>query len=283
MKKNNWLALILIGVSAAAMVGYSLWDRVVTDRNAPEITVEEQILQTSVFGDEAALLQGITVMDDRDGDVTDSLIVESVGAITADGQATVRYAAFDRSGNVAKTTRIVQYTDYTGPRFVLKAPLLFAAGSGFEAVDVVGAVDVLDGDISYRVRATSQTEQSLSEVGCYPVQFRVTNSLGDTRKLTLTVELEAAGSRNADLQLNEYLVYLSAGSRFDAMSYLKSFRYSATNVPLYGSVPEGFQLSMEGTVDTGTPGVYEVKYTVSHSRGDQTYTGTSRIVVIVEE
>ena len=283
MKKSNWLALILIGLSVAALVGYQFWDRNNTDNIAPEIILEEGTLEVSVHDDTTALLQGITAKDNRDGDVTDSVIVEHVGLLNSEGDAAVRYVAIDRSGNVSKISRNVRYTDYESPRFRLTAPLQFVEGSGFEVVDLMGAWDTLDGDISHRIRATALSEKALSDAGIYDVRFQVTSSMGDTQELTLQVELYPAGIYNANLSLEEYLVYLPVGVRFDAKSYLESFRYSTNRADLTRGVPEAFSLEVTGSVNTGTPGVYEVKYVMDYMQGSQTYTGGSRLVVIVEE
>ena len=206
-----------------------------------------------------------------------------VGGITADGQATVWYAAFDRSGNVAKASRTVQYTDYEQPRFCLTGPLLFPAGSTFDVLDVMRADDLLDGNISHRVRATSLSEQALSGPGTYGVLFQVSNSLGDTCSLTLNAELYPTGSYNADLKLTDYLIYLPVGSSFDPEDYLLSFRHSVKPVELRRGVPEEYQLDITGTVDTDTPGVYEVDYVLSYESGTQIYVGRSRLAVVVEE
>ncbi|MBR5126736.1 MAG: hypothetical protein IKU68_08400 [Oscillospiraceae bacterium] len=283
MKKSNWLALLLMGVSVVALMGYRLWDRSVTDSTPPQITVEEGVLEASVYGDRTELLRGISAQDDRDGDVTDSVIVESVGGVTGDGEAVVHYAAFDNSGNVAKLSRVIRYTDYVSPRFRMKKPLLFMAGSSIDVVNTISAKDILDGDITHRIRATAMADQTLTEPGEYEVLFQVTNSMGDTQSLRLTAELYPAGAYNSDLELKEYLVYLSKGSSFAARDYLDVFRYSVNRVELKGRVPDGYHLALDGSVDTNTPGVYEVKYTFSCEQGYQTYTGCSRLVVIVEE
>lgn len=283
MKKHNWLALILIGVSVVSLMGYRMWDRMRTDTASPRITVEEGTLQVSVYDDRDVLLQGVTAEDDRDGDVTADVIVEHVSLLNDEGDAAVQYAAFDRSGNVSKTSRTVHYTDYESPRFRLEKALVFQAGSTFDVEAQVGAEDMLEGNISHRVRATILAETSLSDAGIYQVQFQVTNALGDTEEMVLTVELYSPGTYNGELELKEYLICLSAGDRFDAGHYLESFRCALGRTVLSGDMPDGYRITTEGNVDTNTPGTYEVKYTVTRTQGEQTYTGISRLVVIVEE
>ena len=55
------------------------------------------------------LLKGVTAMDDRDGDVSDSLLVEKVLPSDDGSTAQVIYAAMDKSNNVTKAYRSVEY------------------------------------------------------------------------------------------------------------------------------------------------------------------------------
>ena len=126
MRKRIWLYLFLMLACVFALIAYRRIDRLTTDNTPPQITVQEQLLQVSVLDGHGVLLQGVSAADDKDGDVTDSLVVESVKLNDQDGMVTVTYAAFDRSGNAAKAQRQVQYTDYESPKFALDAALLFA-------------------------------------------------------------------------------------------------------------------------------------------------------------
>ena len=46
----------------------------------------------------------MTAEDERDGDVTDSLVVQEISGFNEDGTRTVTFAAVDRSGNVGYGT-----------------------------------------------------------------------------------------------------------------------------------------------------------------------------------
>ena len=92
--------------------GYLLWSHNSIDTTGPVITVSEELLEISVKDPEEMLFQGITAHDDRDGDVTSRLLVESIYGITDENITTVTYAAFDRAGNVSKVQRQVRYKDY---------------------------------------------------------------------------------------------------------------------------------------------------------------------------
>ncbi len=288
MKRRNWICLILIVGCLAVFFGYRSVTQLASDHVAPEIFMEES-LELSVNDPQSVLLQGVTARDDRDGDVTDSLLVEKVKLVDKSGKMRVTYAAFDSAGNVAKAAREVQYTDYHSPRFSLSAPLLFTQYSSVDVLSLLTVEDLLDGDISHRARATLLDNTSINTPGTHDVEFRVTNSLGETVELVLPVEVRASGSYEAKLTLTEYLVYLNAGEAFQAKNYLKTFTRGTTETSLTAGLPQNYVLKTEGTVDTGTPGVYSVSYTVTYTKVNETnpslnqsYSAVSKLIVVVE-
>ena len=280
--KRNWKLLALLAVSLVAMVAYGIVDGVRTDTTAPVFAVDDQLLEVSAL-DRDGLLAGITATDDRDGDVTASIVVESVGNITSNGSVTVTYAAFDSSGNVSKVQRTVRFTDYQRPRFTVSTSLVFTYGTNFDVLKVVGAEDILDGDIGYRVRATSLENVSINTEGTHKIRFRVTNSLGDAVELVLPVEVHYSGRYNAELYLTDYLVYLKTGDTFQARDYLMEFIARGEGADLTELLPGDVTLEVIGTVDTGVPGVYPVSYTVKRTVGNVEYVGYARLMVVVED
>lgn len=283
MKKRNWLYLILIALCLGAFLGYRAIDRINTDRQAPVITFSGETLELSVSEPVSAFLQGVTATDHIDGDVTASLVVESVGLADSSGTVNVTYAAFDAAGNVSKAERQARYTDYESPRFSLSKSLTFTEYSGFDIFQIVSVEDLIEGDISHRIRITSLDESPISARGTHEVELRVSNSLGETVKLILPVEVYPAGTYDAVLELTDYLVYLPAGSDFDAQSFLYTFTGSGGKVSLTSGLPSAYTLRTEGTVDTDTPGVYSVEYRVTKTDGEILHTGYAKLIVVVEE
>ena len=287
MKKKNLLLLVPITLSAALFLGYRAWDGLKTDSTPPQITISEEALQLSASAPRSSLLQGITAQDDRDGDVTDSLLVESISMTDGSGTIEVTVAAFDRSGNVAKTTRTASYTDYRGPRFSLNRSLTFAQGSTFDLLGAIGATDALDGNIQHRIRATSMDDASVAAAGSHKVEFRVTNSLGDTVRLTLPVTVYESSVYKVNLTLTDYLIYLKTGSTFDPEDYLDTAEYANSTFSLQDGIPSGYSIRTEGNVNTHLPGVYPVDYIATHIRqtanGPEYINGIARLIVIVED
>lgn len=282
MKKHNLIYFALIVLTLAGFFGYRAWDAVRVDSEAPEIYIPETVPEVSVHDDDSVILGGISAKDNRDGDVSDSLVVESITLMDPDGTATVKCAAFDRAGNVAKGTLTIRFTDYESPRFSLSKPLLFTANSSFDVLSVIGCEDMLDGDISHRIRATSLDETSIATVGVHEVQFRATNSMGETAELILPVEVTASGTFQGSLALTDYLIYIPVGGDFDPEDYLSSYTQGSLTVSLRSGVPEGYELDVEENVNTQVPGVYCVKYELHYTRAGGIATGYTNLIVVVE-
>lgn len=289
MKKRNWIWILLIVLSLGAFFGYRVLDAMRTDTRAPEIRMDGSVPELSVADPKSALTQGMTAVDPEDGDVTDSLVVESITMLENDGTVSVTYAAFDAAGNVAKTQRNAKYTDYRSPRFTLKQPLIYRQGSSFDVLSNVGAEDVIDGDIQHRVRATILGDKALSQAGTHVLQFQVTNSLGDTHTQNLPVEVITEDLYDADLELTDYLVYLPRGSVYNPAAYLKSFIRQNRLLDLTSGLPAHYKLETKGQVQTQNPGTYTVEYTVTYTEVNEDnparnrdYVAHSKQIVIVE-
>ena len=285
MKKSKIILHILaLIVAIASFFLFRAYIRITTDSKPPEFRVEEGILELSVSDPESALMQGISARDNRDGDVTHTILIESVTAISNDQVATVTYAAFDRSGNISKIQRKVRYTDYRSPRILLTHSAAFPGESGADLMNYVSAEDVLEGNIGRRVRATLVSNTgSLSREGIHTVRLGVTNSLGDSVQLEIPVEIYAAGLYNASLTLKDYILYLPKGSVFHAENYLNSFEFGGKSINLSRNQPIGFSVKYDDTVRTNVPGVYSVSYTATYTDRTVQYTGHSVLIVVIEE
>lgn len=290
MRKSTYFILIvLILASVAALFGYRAMEEMKMDNRAPEIILEDRIPEVSVLDPREMLLQGVTVMDKKDGDVTDLMVVERVRLLNSNGDIEVNYAAFDRSGNVAKAQRNARYTDYSAPKFTLSRALALPYGANFDILAIVGATDLVDGDIQHRVRATALDGKAVTDMGLHEVRFQVSNSLGDTVSYVMPVEVYDSKLYDAELTLSEYIVYLSVGEAFEPRTYLEAFLFRGSTTNFQGSLPRNYSLKTTGQVQTDEPGVYPVEfrvtYTVKNENDqalDQHYTGYSKLIVIVE-
>ena len=174
--------------------------------------------------------------------------------MNADGSVTVTYVVFDGDKNAAKAKRKLFYSDYTQPVFRLDAPLIGTVSNISELAGIMKADDCIDGDISDVVKVT-YLDRLTTTVGTYPVEFRVTNSLGDTVYLETELECAPAGFNNAGITLTDYLIYLDEGSDFDPLSYVAGYTRDGKEV----AGADG--LTVSSGVNTAVPGVYTVTYT----------------------
>lgn len=227
-----------------AFCGLRIYRRLTVDVTPPVITCSTDSIDVSVTAGEEALLQGVMASDDRDGDLTDQILIKGVSPSLTDSSAQVTYIVFDSANNMATVTRTVRYTDYEAPRFALSQPLVYPAGQTVTLLDRLTASDVLDGDISSGIRITSQNVIN-SQPGVYSVTAQVDSRLGSTVVLPLKVVITAGGPQL--ITLSDYLVYLPRGSAFDAAGYIQSV--TAPD----GTALSAGQVSIESPVDRPSP------------------------------
>lgn len=77
------------------------------DRTAPVIYMEDVEMEYREGMSDEELLAGVTAMDETDGDVTGSLVVEKVSEV-GNGTVIVTYGVKDSSGNVGKASRVME-------------------------------------------------------------------------------------------------------------------------------------------------------------------------------
>ena len=282
--KRTYILLSIVMAAAIALIGaYLVMTRNFKDTTPPGISVEEQMLEISVKDDQDILMTGITATDNRDGDVTASLLGESVYGITEDHVTTVTYAAFDRAGNVTKIQRKIRFVDYQSPRFEAYGSHTFPGNFSFDLMDHVGAYDVLEGDIRRRVHATLVSDtKDISAEGNHQVKLMVTNSLGDTAEVVLPVLVYSPEWYTADVMLTDYLIYLKQGSAFQAEDYLESFVFRGDPIDISREIPSDINVEIQNEVRTGIPGVYEVTYILSKNLNGTNHSGIAKLIVIVE-
>lgn len=264
MRKIKIFTVILFICSAAIYIGCRMYAGVMTDHTSPVISGGDNI-QVSVEDPREKLLEGMTAEDDRDGDVTDSLVVQELSEFDDEGKRTVRYAAVDKSGNVGYFSRSLEYTDYQQPVFSLSAPLRFPLGTEFNICSGITASSSLDGDLTNNIKYTLDKAVSTATAGTYQVEFRVMDSAGRTSYLQTEMEVYDPTEERIEVTLSSYLVYLNVNSSFNASEYFEE------------SDIEG-ELDIRSTVDTKKAGTYYVDYTVTEGE----MTGKSRLVVVVK-
>lgn len=77
------------------------------DRTAPVISFIDNEVEYEEDMDLFLLLEGVSAQDEKDGDVSDTLLIEKVSN-TSRGDVIVTYAAMDSANNVAKASRVLK-------------------------------------------------------------------------------------------------------------------------------------------------------------------------------
>ena len=106
MKKGIIAIMVILCLGLMGFVGFMKFSE---DNTPPEIQFQDNKIVYTAGDSYDGLLDGVTATDNKDGDVTGSLVVESVYP-NEDGQtATIVYVARDSHNNVGKANKVVTY------------------------------------------------------------------------------------------------------------------------------------------------------------------------------
>lgn len=286
--------------------------KVVRDTEPPVISFSSDAIETSISGDDSELLQGVTATDDMDGDVSASLMVENVTK-KAEGdynEFLITYVAFDEANNCGRASRTLWYTDYQAPHFEISQALRFPVTQDVDLLNYVSATDVLDGDISayIKISGLENFQGDTTEAGLYECTASVTNSVGDTAMVPLSVEFYVNSYEtqltSPQVILKQYVTYLEQGDTFYPGDYLdyvtdngnKSIDYGPmVETEEWGETKQVTEAEAEGkpgnwvnvntiecstSLDTSVPGTYKAIYTYTSEQ--ENYTGTAQQIIVVE-
>ena len=299
LRRTKVFVILFFLISVGVWKGYDIYAGLQADNSQPVITMESESLTVSVKDGDSALLEGVTAEDAGDGDLTDKIFIESRRNCIEKGKFSVTFAVADSDNHVARATREIVYSDYVSPQFELTEPLEFAATrSAQEDVDIaanLSAHDVIDGNISNRIRISGDYTMSSHTAGEYPMEFIVMNSLGDTVSLPVTVKIYGTSySQLPKIKLKKYLLNVQAGTEVDLDSMVESIEYRGVTYKReedgafysgeydkYGeaiTIPAS-RISYSGEADMSEPGVYEITYTYDDS--EEEITNNTRLYLVV--
>lgn len=268
MKKLKIFTLVLFMLTGSALAASEYYHYRAEDRTLPVLQCPDEPLVISVGeNSREKLLEGVTAWDDKDGDLTERVLIQGIAKTIEGSETTITYAVVDSDAHVAHRTRTVRYTDYASPKFALSRELRYSVGTAVQIRDRLTATDLIDGDVSERIKVTSSGLSAYAE-GTYPVTFEVTNSLGDTASFTADIVIRNQAQGEPRIYLTEYLVYLARGAVFQPMEYLESVTYGAEET-----------VTVDAQVNTSVPGTYRVRYTCAGPTGTE---GTAVLYVVVE-
>ena len=273
MRYLRRIIVILFVAATAASLATAYFVTGKKDTTAPVITCDIDELEVTSDASEEELLAGLQASDNRDGDLTDKILIGSHSKFIEKGVCKVTYLVFDSSYNAGQYTRKVKYTDYTSPKFALSEPFAFDTKESVTMLDKLKVYDAIEGDISNKVKIVSSNIKE-GEEGTYSVEVEAANDYADVVSIKLPVHIDARVEGAPAIQLETYLVYVKTGEEFDPYQYLTGVSDADGNPmdPAY--------IQADSSVDISQPGTYEVTYSYTDVYGR---TGYSYLTVAVTE
>ncbi len=266
------IIFILLFFAVTAVFGWVYAGELLSaDNTLPSITIDGEMLDVSIKATNEDLLKGVTAYDEKDGDLTSKVFVESVSKFYETGVCKVTYAVCDSNNHVAKASRKIRYTDYVSPKFDLKKSTCYSLYETINLSDDVVATDCIDGNISKSIIMTSENYSS-AIAGVFSLNVSVTNSNGDTSSIILPLIIEDRNLSAPKIELSDYMIYSKAGTPINFADFVVSAMDSAEQ-DIRGTV------RIESTIDFNTPGTYSVHYYATDATGLR---GHSVLVVVIE-
>lgn len=243
--KKGLVAILLL--ACAALLAGNVVIYIGKDRNGPEITVPQEELTYVAGSDTSALLNGVTAVDDRDGDVTSTVTVESIIPNEDQTGASVVYVAKDSKNNVTKAVRLISYAADAG-----QAAAQEADAAAQQAAQEAAAADQTD-----QTAASGEDAQTADD--------------GAAQNEAAIAALPAESPR---FYLTQYSVEVERGAELNRLGYVQDITDDKdSRDELY----QGIQIS--GEVDTNTPGEYMLEYYVVDSDGNTSNTAQLKVTV----
>lgn len=240
--KKGLVAMLLL--ACAALLAGNVVIYIGKDRNGPDITVPQEELTYVAGSDTSALLNGVTAVDDRDGDVTSTVTVESIIPNEDQTGASVVYVAKDSKNNVTKAARLISYAADAG-----QAAAQEAETAAQQAAQEAAAAD--------QTAASGEDAQTVDD--------------GAAQNEAAIAALPAESPR---FYLTQYSVEVERGAELNRLSYVQDITDDKdSRDELY----QGIQIS--GEVDTNTPGEYMLEYYVVDSDGNTSNTAQLKVTV----
>lgn len=240
--KKGLVAMLLL--ACAALLAGNVVIYIGKDRNGPDITVPQEELTYVAGSDTSALLNGVTAVDDRDGDVTSTVTVESIIPNEDQTGASVVYVAKDSKNNVTKAIRLISYAADAG-----QAAAQEAEAAAQQAAQEAAAAD--------QTAASGEDAQTADD--------------GAAQNEAAIAALPAESPR---FYLTQYSVEVERGAELNRLGYVQDITDDKdSRDELY----QGIQIS--GEVDTNTPGEYMLEYYVVDSDGNTSNTAQLKVAV----
>lgn len=244
MKKAGIALIFVVCLLLAAATVHIV---VSEDRTAPVIKFTDIPITYGVDDDVSVLLEGVNAIDDQDGDVSDTLIIDGIYPNPDGTTAKVIYAARDKNNNIAKASREI---DYQGGKITTTSNIERIDESGLETQSE-------DGNKEDETNMDNVESEASSESG--------TESESETETDTETEETEDLPEGSPVIKLSTDKLTIQKGESIDQLSYVESITDDKDDTNTLWR-----RISIGGDkLDRYTAGTYELLYFVIDTDGNK--------------
>jgi LPXTG-motif cell wall-anchored protein len=242
---------------------------------APIIKAEDKTL---TVGDTFDPKADVTATDEEDGNLTDKIeVLKNEVDTTKPGKYEVTYKVTDSKG--ASRTKTITVTVNPKMEVLNAIPTIKAedktltVGDTFDPKADVTATDEEDGNLTDKIEVL-KNEVDTTKAGKYEVTYKVTDSKGASRTKTITVTVNPKmETLNEAPTIDVTDKEITVGDKFDPKDGVSAKDKED------GNLTDKIEI-LKNTVDPSKPGVYEVTYKVTDSKGASC---TKTIKVTVKE
>lgn len=272
---RKWLISLMV-VCSIVLAGGVAFLYMTRDTKGPEISFESGKNQQYEDGmSTEELLENVKAMDDKDGDVSDTLAVENIYTKGTD-KVVVVYVAKDNSNNVTKKemTMSTEGTDTEEETEMSDIPTV-SDGEETQESDGEGADQMSDTEDTDTLTDDAQkTEGSdMTETPDVTPGLTEDNPEEEARK-TQEDKITLLSPQAPRFYLTTYYTEVAVGTAIDQLSFVKDIQ---------DDVDERYELfkhiMIEGSVDTNTPGTYELTYYALDTNGNSSNAAVLTVVV----
>lgn len=259
MSKKLVVFMSIICIGLAAVVFYV---RMQTDRQGPEITVNESMVSLYKAGmTDAELLEGVSAMDEKDGDVSASLTVESVYDLNA-SEVVVTYAAKDEDNNITKLKRTLEAQP--GALEDLHLPEMEEE----ESQETSGEGETASEEDPFR------DEEDTEETPTPTPEEESDEEKAEKMKEEQEKLADDMPATSPQIYLTEYYVKVPVGASWDPVSYVKEISDDADDMYALWR-----KIQVVDEVKTAVPGTYTCTYYVVDSQNNVSNNAVLTVVV----